>query len=104
MVGLFPSLYREPCELTYQAAGFQLLTWCAGDSDDREDEHDGTEPCCEEEGAQCDGGEDYRDHPVNCGCPGALFGMSIGLEPFANPAKVPTRDLITGAINEQGAM
>ena len=28
--------------------------WAAGGSDDFEDEHDGREPCCEDEGAQCD--------------------------------------------------
>jgi hypothetical protein len=52
---LFPALYREPgAELKYSAAGFHQLTWGEGARDDREDEHDGTEPCCEDEGAQCD--------------------------------------------------
>lgn len=50
---LFP-MRREGGELTYSAAGFSQLAWGEGPRDDREDEHDGTEPCCEDEGAQCD--------------------------------------------------
>jgi hypothetical protein len=30
------------------------LKWSKGTTDDREDEHDGREDCCEDEGAQCD--------------------------------------------------
>lgn len=31
------------------------LSWSEGSRDDREDEHDGIKPCCEDEGAQCEG-------------------------------------------------
>lgn len=50
---LFP-MHREGGELTYCAAGFSQTGWTQGPDDDREDEHDGAEPCCEDEGAQCD--------------------------------------------------
>lgn len=44
-------MHREQGELTYDAAGFSQFGWGVGPRNDLEDEHDGTEPCCEDEGA-----------------------------------------------------
>lgn len=43
---LFP-MYREQCELTYDAAGFSQIGWGTGPRNDLEE-------VCEDEGAQCD--------------------------------------------------
>lgn len=59
---LFPALYRESgTQLQHVAVGFTQSDWGAGSRDDREDEHDGREPCCEDEGAQSD------DEGFQCG-------------------------------------
>jgi len=41
------------------------LYWAAGSCSDFEEEHDGREPCCEDEGSQCDDeGDDTDTEPV----------------------------------------
>ena len=49
------------------------VRWSAGDSSDAEDEHDGREPCCEDEGAPCDDEgaqcEDEGSHDLASGLP-----------------------------------
>ena len=44
--------------------------WSAGGAGDLEDEHDGAEPCCEDEGAQCEDEGSYNcasGHPFGTG-------------------------------------
>lgn len=61
--GLFP-MHRETGELSYHSAGFSQVAWAMGSDSDREDEHDGREPCSEDEGAQCDDEGDISDSGV----------------------------------------
>jgi hypothetical protein len=44
---------------------------------------------CEDEGAQCNGGEDHRHRHVDREWPGPLLGTSIGLEPFCESGEAP---------------
>ena len=54
---------------------FSQMQWSHGNIDDYEDEHDGAEPCCEDEGAQCD----------DEGCPDADLEWEYESENWVHP-------------------
>ncbi len=51
---------------------FRQLCWSHGNNQELEDEHDGCEPCCEDEGAQCE------DEGADCGEDGCCIRHSPG--------------------------
>ncbi|MFZ5675859.1 MAG: hypothetical protein ACOZAM_23125 [Pseudomonadota bacterium] len=58
MQGLFPALREPGGRVAYVSAGFCQLDAWSGPTDARTDE---AEPCCEDEGAQCDGDNGIAD-------------------------------------------